>query len=341
MRYRCNTSLFSETVLAVGGPRMLWLFLSDKYFSQVNSGESAKSKYVPNKGHFNFAVPDEKTLLKSKMRLPKVILCGIIEESVQLLDKEKEFVLSLDGKHLIPGLLNEDEGDVNLWGYEGPPTLKENLNRLEWHKDIILDIVSKASIDDNSLDVFSEDLKLVVQIITKWIRDLRQAKVRQEQLHSRFQKKISANPGICSRYDVAFSGIDCFIWRADTAIKNLLEINVEWCYIMSLISGNSHCFRQWGPVLLDNLSNSWILRDPDTIQDDEFLRDNPQYMKQQNDLWMDYCKGFQITGSTIYLGLRTLKDQKIYYQKYIKKEDIQQETTPVMQHRIDHEVSSA
>ena len=120
--------------------------------------------------------------------------------------------------------------------------MKENLNRLERHKDIILDIVSKASIDDNSLDVFSQDLKLVVQIIIKRIRDLRQAKVRQEQLRSRFQKKISANPGIGSKYDVAFSGIDCFIRRVDTAIKNLLEINVEWCYIMSLINGNSHCF---------------------------------------------------------------------------------------------------
>ena len=131
MRYRHDTSLFWETVLAVGGPRTLCLFSSDKHFGQVNSGECAKSKYVQNKGHFNFVVPDEKTLLKSKMGLLKVILCGIIEESVQLLDKEKEFVLSLDGKQLIPGLLNEDEGDINLSGYEGPPTLKENLNHLE------------------------------------------------------------------------------------------------------------------------------------------------------------------------------------------------------------------
>ena len=85
------------------------------------------------------------------------------------------------------------------------------------------------------------------------------------------------------------------------------------------------------------------ITDPETLQNDDFLRDNPQYMKQWNDLWMDYRNGIQLTGSTIYntLGLQTLKDQKIHYQKYIKKEDIQQETTPVMQHRIDHEVSSA
>ena len=182
MQYRKDTSLFWETILAVGGPRMLHLFSSDKHFGQVNSGESAKSKYPPSKGHFNFTVPDEKTLLKSKLVMPKFIPCGIIEESVKLLDKEKEFVLSLDGKQLIPSLLNESEGDVNLWGYEGPPSLKENLEHLDRHQDIILDVVSKVSIDDNAIDAYCADLKLIVQITTKRIHDLRQAKVRQEQL---------------------------------------------------------------------------------------------------------------------------------------------------------------
>ena len=154
-------------VLAVGGPRTLRLFSSDKHFGQANLGESAKSKYEPRKGHFNFAVPDEKTLGKSRTGLPKVIECGIIQESVKLLDKEKEFVLSFDGKQFIPGLINETEGDVNLWGLEGPPTLKENLQHLERHKDIILDVVGKASIEDNGIDVYSENLKLIVQLITK------------------------------------------------------------------------------------------------------------------------------------------------------------------------------
>ena len=340
MHYRSDTCLFWETVLAVGGPRTLRLFSSDKNFEQVNSGESAKSKYQLSKGSFNFAVPDEKTLGRSRIGLPKIIKCGLIEESVKLVDKEKEFVLSLDGKQLIPGLINETAGDVNLWGYEGPPSLKDNLEHLERHKDAILDVMSKASIDDNGIDVYSADLKLIVQIITKCIRDLQEAKVRHELLRSRFQKKISCRPEIGSRYDVAFSDIDCFIRRADTAIENLLKINAEWCYIMSLINGNSHCFRRQGPVLLDTLANSWILCDPDILLVDDFLKDHPQFMKQHSDLWMDFHKSFQLTGSTMYnaLGLRTLIDQKLHYRKYVKKEDITQETTPAMQHGIDHEV---
>ena len=114
IRYRNDTCLFWETVLAVGGPRMLRLFSSDKHFGQVNSGQSSKSRYEPHKGNFNFTVPDEKVLRKSKTGLPNVIGCGIIEDSVKLLDKDKEFVLSLDGKQLIPGLINDTEGDINL-----------------------------------------------------------------------------------------------------------------------------------------------------------------------------------------------------------------------------------
>ena len=99
MHYRNDTSLFWETVLAVGGPCTLRLFSSDKHFRQVNSGEAAKSKYSPNTESFNFAVPDEKTLRKSKTGLPAYIQCGIINECLDLLDKDKQFVISMDGNN--------------------------------------------------------------------------------------------------------------------------------------------------------------------------------------------------------------------------------------------------
>ena len=60
MRYREDTALFWEVVLSVGGPRTLRLFSSDKHQGSVNSGECEKSKYIPEKGSFNFAVPDKK-----------------------------------------------------------------------------------------------------------------------------------------------------------------------------------------------------------------------------------------------------------------------------------------
>ena len=111
-----------------------------------------------------------------------------------------------------------------------------------------------------------QTLKTVVQIVTKHIKSLRQAKVRYEQLRSRFKKKIVARPDIGSRYDVAFSDIKIFIHHADIAIKNLLEINVEWYSIMATINGNENSFHKCGPILLDTMLNLWILRSPETLQ---------------------------------------------------------------------------
>ena len=153
-----------------------------------------------------------------------------------LVDKGKEYVLALDGKQTSPGLLNDTEGDVNLWGYEGPLTLAESLERLCLQENCILDLVAKASRFDSNINEFATDLKIVVQIVTKRIKNLREAKVRYEQLRSRFKKKIVARPDIGSRYDVAFLDINSFIHHADIAIKNLLQINVEWCSIMATMN---------------------------------------------------------------------------------------------------------
>ena len=190
MRYREDTSLFWEVVLSVGGPRTLRLFSSNKHQGTFNYGECERSKYNPHKGSFNFAVPDKKLLRKSKTGLPKCVKCGIIEESMSLVDNGKEYVLALDGKQTSPGLLSDTEGDVNLWGYEGPPTHHESLERLHLQENCILDVAAKASRFDSNINEFATDLKTVVQIVTKHIKSLRETKVRYEQLRSRFKKKL-------------------------------------------------------------------------------------------------------------------------------------------------------
>ena len=237
-------------------------------------------------------------------------------------------------------MLNDTEGDVNLWGYEGPPTLNESLERLRLQENFILDIIDKASRFDSNFNEFACDVKVVVQIITKRIKSLREAKVRYEQLRCRFKKKISARPDIGSRYDVAFSDINTFIHRADIAIKNLLEINVEWCSIMPKINGNEHIFHKRGPILLDSMLNSWILRTLETLQLDDFLLKHPVYMKQRSELWYSLCKECSVTGSTLHsaIGLHTLKEQKDHFKKFIWKVDTQIDITKAMQHGIDNEV---
>ena len=89
MRYHNDTALFWEIAMSIGGPRLLRLFSSDKHFGMVNSGECQKSKYPPSKGSYNFAVPDEHTLRRSKTEIPKDVPCGIINEAFLNLNNEK------------------------------------------------------------------------------------------------------------------------------------------------------------------------------------------------------------------------------------------------------------
>ena len=44
----------------MGGSKLMHLFGSDKHYGQVNSRQCNKSKYNPQSGNFNFAVPDKK-----------------------------------------------------------------------------------------------------------------------------------------------------------------------------------------------------------------------------------------------------------------------------------------
>ena len=76
----------------------------------------------------------------------------------------------MDGKQTSPRLLNESEGDVNLWGYEGPPSLEENLECLQ--ENVIIEVVNKASREDSDFKDVVNDLKIIVHVITKCIKNL-------------------------------------------------------------------------------------------------------------------------------------------------------------------------
>ena len=214
MRYRNDTAMFWEVALSIGGPRLLRLFSSDKHFGQVNSGDCKKSKYPPKKGSYNFAVPDERTLKKSKTQIPKDVPCGIINQSLEMLDKNKEFILSLDGKQVGPGFKEHGVGDVNLWGFEGPPSLNESLRHFKFETNNILALADKVQDQDDPTFINPEvvkDFKFVVQSISYHIKRLREAKVRHEILRSSFTKKVTKFPDQGSRYKLAFSDIDAFI----------------------------------------------------------------------------------------------------------------------------------
>ena len=143
--------------------------------------------------------------------------------------------------------------------------------------------------------------------------------MRHEILQNSFQKKIKKFPDQGSRYQMAFSEIDAFNIAADKAIKDLLEVNVEWCRIMAWINDNEHCFKCESPIILDNQLNSWMLLSPEVINDSEYLHRYPQFIKQRTPEWHSLRKQARLTGSTIHdaIGLRSLKNQRQHFDNFI------------------------
>ena len=105
--------------------------------------EAQSGKFDPSKGSFNFAVPDVKTLLRHQKHKDKIMLPGIISSSFDLVDKMKPFILEYDAKRIASGLAPNKIGDVNLWGYKGPPYLSEAENKFKEEINIIEQLLFK------------------------------------------------------------------------------------------------------------------------------------------------------------------------------------------------------
>ena len=80
---------------------MLRLFSGLKNQGDLQSKQTTRGKFNPEDSRINFAVPSEKSLIKSVIGIPGSLHPGIIEEAIQLLDKDKEYILIIDGKKLL------------------------------------------------------------------------------------------------------------------------------------------------------------------------------------------------------------------------------------------------
>ena len=105
------------------------------HFSHVTSSKSRKGYYKPVEGEFNFPIPSLPMLKNLDIGYPTDVPVGIIQHSLDLAAERAkqgdEFILSFDGKLISPGCKGEDNGDCNMSGREGPPTLAKALSILQ------------------------------------------------------------------------------------------------------------------------------------------------------------------------------------------------------------------
>ena len=91
--------------------------------------------FNPKDCKINFAVPNWYTLQSRKKVFPKLIFPSIFQDALSTLEELQhannlQYVLLYDEKNVSQGFKGTNLGDVDLWGFEGPPSLKDHEQRL-------------------------------------------------------------------------------------------------------------------------------------------------------------------------------------------------------------------
>ena len=77
----------------------------------------------------NFAVPNERYLCDTDKNMGKIISPGVIKQSCKILRNKQHVMILGDIKRISQGLGKNYYGDINLWGFEDPPTLQQKTEK--------------------------------------------------------------------------------------------------------------------------------------------------------------------------------------------------------------------
>lgn len=319
LKYDREYSEFFAILQLLFGTSSINVLRGPCHFGQVVTENSEKGKYSPSEGKCNFAIPCPKTLAKLDTGYDKVLPCGIIQHTVDMLKdlckKGKQYVLSCDGKYVGEGCKGERVGDVDLWGREGPPTLDQTLQS------------KKALLEEVSL---LEGVKVPEQQYTIMQRLVTSLSNRMHSLRSRLRgefflkKKIldlaQRNPQKAYGYQQSLSRLTVNSADCENLCKRGVVVNRELLQLMGHCNGLSSLI-PIGSVSLGNQSNLFQLRPVEDVGKFMDLSDptNSMCCKQQSKEWFALRKMAPVTGSTIgdAIGLNTLAKQKEHIKTHI------------------------
>ena len=208
MRFRKETKQFWEVVYQICHRKGLQLFSGSKNQGCLQSG-GQRGSYDPEKINHNLAVPDEKSLQKSTDDLHSVILCGIIEESFKLLDRNKQYVIPIDGKKIASGLLKDDTGDINLWGFEEP-----SIESCKEYKELDMAILEEFEdmIDNCTPEEKMAKLPEILSMMTGYLGDIYQTELGHKRLLMRLFELSLNNPDNKTNYTFGVNAVKAYVY---------------------------------------------------------------------------------------------------------------------------------
>ena len=214
-----------------------------------------------------------------------------------------------DIKRISRGLGKNRYGNINLWGFEDPPTLEEKPEQTERELHYIQTMLDEFNeLDD--LDKFVK-LKELVKLITDRIRNVRCLQVSKMKKLEKYEKASSST----QNYKYVKSAAKTFIYDCKVFVKSALSINGRICELLSSLHGNWHLLKT-STLYLSNCENVKCLQSTSYISRYIDLNVNTHLVKQKSDEWFELHKKCFVTASTIYnaLGFHGWKELNMQFQ---------------------------
>ena len=165
---------------------------------------SAPREFDPKGSRINFSVPFAKVTGTSESPIPSSqirpgILTHLLDKVSEQTSKDQTFKLCFDGKKINCSISGK-YGDIDLFGFEGTPTLAEKQLRLGQERTSVTELIDmfrhQTVHDINSLQRMSqvtksnavESIRAVIQVLSYRLKELREAHLAKEMALAKFKK---------------------------------------------------------------------------------------------------------------------------------------------------------
>ena len=340
MRYSDETKQFWRVGMKLFKGKFMRFMSGLKNAGQEESELGFSGNYNPMDSKVNFAVPSRRIL--DKMATPiQTTRPEILTEMISKLSSfDPEQVLTykvcVDGKKINAGVRGQALGDINLWGFEDPPTLGDRTERLNQELTVVESLKKEIELLElKSEECFSDIegtrrkrlldmMHQCIHILSERIQDLRVGRVGQGIALEKLMGQVTGDWRM-SKYGFAISGIRTKMFEIDSCLSITLRSIDKLCRACSALSGSEYNFSVTDTVQMGFQENFVCLKGiacPEKVGalDDNMVLSN---INQRSDAWFAVRKTAVITGSTLYkaLGFDGLKAQKAHYAMVFQGEE--------------------
>ena len=205
----------------------------------------------------NFAVPKRRILDKLASPVhtayPEIMTEMISKISTSDQEQIETYKVCVDGKKINAGVRGQTLGDVNLWGFEDPPTLPDRTDRLNQELAVVESLkVELELVELKDVECFTDVegmrkerlLQLMhecIHILSKRIHDLMVGNVGQSIALEKLMGQVTGDWRV-SRYGFAISRIRTKMFEIDSCKSITLRSIDKLCKACSALSGTVQQF---------------------------------------------------------------------------------------------------